>query len=82
VHDATYTAEEYIRHRGWGHSTYDDAVALALDAGVDELVLFHHKPERSDEEIDRCVATSRARVEGLGGRLNVVAASEGMSLTV
>lgn len=82
VHDATYTTEEYVRHRGWGHSTYDDAVSLALDAGVAELVLFHHKPERNDEEIDRCVAESRARVAAKGGRLSVVAAIEGMSLTV
>src|SRR3954464_10647244 len=38
IHDATYTSEEYQRHRGWGHSTYEEAVALALDAGVEELV--------------------------------------------
>jgi len=44
VHDATYTNDEYDRHRGWGHSTYDDAVTLALDAGVKQLVLFHHRP--------------------------------------
>jgi len=30
VHDATYTSDEYWRHRGWGHSTYDEAVTLAL----------------------------------------------------
>jgi len=82
VHDATYTAEEYIRHRGWGHSTHDDAVALALDAEVDELVLFHHKPERSDDEVDQCVAKCLAQVKARGSRLKVVAASEGMSLTV
>jgi phosphoribosyl 1,2-cyclic phosphodiesterase len=82
VHDATYTAAEYARHRGWGHSTCDDAVALALDAEVDELVLFHHKPERTDDEIDQCVATCRALVESKGGRLKVVAASEGMRLSV
>jgi len=82
VHDATYTAEEYGRHRGWGHSTYDDAVQLALDGSVEQLVLFHHKPERSDEDVERCAAECRAVVAAHGGRVSVIAAAEGMSLTV
>src|SRR5215467_2270816 len=82
VHDATYTTDEYEKHRGWGHSTYEDAVTLALDAGVDRLVLFHHRPERSDDDVDKCVARCRAAVERRGGRLEVTAAAEGMTLSV
>jgi phosphoribosyl 1,2-cyclic phosphodiesterase len=81
IHDATYTTEEYERHRGWGHSTMGEALQLALDAGVPELVLFHHKPERTDDEMDRCVAECQARARDSGG-LHVHAASEGMMLTV
>jgi ribonuclease BN (tRNA processing enzyme) len=82
VHDATYTSEEYERHRGWGHSTYEDAVTLALDAGVEKLVLFHHRPERTDEEVDRCLEAARALVASRGGTMQVAAAAEGMTLTV
>ena len=82
VHDATYTAEEYQRHRGWGHSTYEEAVALALEAGVEELVLFHHRPERSDDEVDRCVQAARELVQSRGSAMRVIAAAEGMTLTV
>ncbi|HEY0996150.1 MAG TPA: MBL fold metallo-hydrolase [Gemmatimonadaceae bacterium] len=82
VHDTMYTAEEYRRHGGWGHSTYDDAVQLALDAGVERLVLFHHKPERGDAELDARVAECRARVARDGRPLEVIAAAEGMQLTV
>jgi ribonuclease BN (tRNA processing enzyme) len=82
VHDATYTSDEYERHRGWGHSTYEDAVALALEAGVEQLVLFHHRPERTDDEVDRRVAACRALVEAQGKRLIVTAAAEGMTLSV
>jgi ribonuclease BN (tRNA processing enzyme) len=57
-------------------------VALALDAGVDELVLFHHKPERSDDEVDQCVTRARELVASRGGTLRVTAAAEGMSLSV
>ena len=82
VHDATYTTEEYTRHRGWGHSTYEDAVRLALEAGVERLILYHHKPERTDDEIDECVAQCRAFAQERGGRLDIAAAAEGMTLTV
>ena len=82
VHDATYTALEYERHRGWGHSTYEDAVQLAIDAGIHTLVLFHHKPERTDDEVDQLAAECRALVERRGGSLRVVAAAEGLVLTV
>jgi phosphoribosyl 1,2-cyclic phosphodiesterase len=82
VHDTTYTAEEYDHHRGWGHSTYDDALALAIEAGVDTLVLFHHKPERSDDELDRRVERCREIVKERGVLLEIEAAAEGMTLTV
>lgn len=82
VHDATYTADEYARHRGWGHSTYQDVVALALEAGVEELILFHHRPERSDEEVDQWVTACQALAAGRGSALRVRAAAEGMTLTV
>jgi phosphoribosyl 1,2-cyclic phosphodiesterase len=82
VHDSTYTAEEYQRHRGWGHSTDEEAVLLALDAGVEELVLFHHKPERTDDEVDRSVARCQALVASRGGHTRIRAAAEGLTLNV
>ncbi len=82
VHDTMYTTEEYDHHRGWGHSTYQDALELALDAGVKQLVLFHHKPERSDDEVDRRVAECREMAARRGNGLDVVAAAEGMTLIV
>jgi phosphoribosyl 1,2-cyclic phosphodiesterase len=82
VHDTMYRADEYRNFVGWGHSTYEDAVELALEASVDRLVLFHHHPERTDEEVDRCVAACRELVQARGARLDVIAAAEGMTLIV
>lgn len=82
VHDTTYTAAEYDHHRGWGHSTYEDAVELSLDANVETLVLFHHKPERTDDEVDERAAECRAIVRRRGGQLSIVPAAEGLTLTV
>jgi phosphoribosyl 1,2-cyclic phosphodiesterase len=82
VHDTMYTTAEYDSFVGWGHSTHEQAVELALDADVERLVLFHHRPERSDDEVDRCVEGCRALVARRGRRLEVLAAAEGMTLSV
>lgn len=37
---------------GWGHSIIDDVCQLAIDAKVENLILFHHDPDRSDEALD------------------------------
>ena len=82
IHDATYTDEEYESHRGWGHSTYGDAVSLALESGVETLVLFHHSPDRADDELDVRLEECRHAVRVAERTLRVVAAMEGMELHV
>src|SRR6185436_2142223 len=51
VHDAQYTAEEYKLKLGWGHSSMEDAIKFAALAGVKHLLLSHHDPYRSDEQL-------------------------------
>jgi phosphoribosyl 1,2-cyclic phosphodiesterase len=49
VHDAQYTAEELPQRRGWGHSSYDQAMQVAEMAGAKRLALTHHDPDHDDE---------------------------------
>src|SRR2546428_13690858 len=44
IHDAMYTPQELEQHRGWGHSTFQEAGTLAAEAGVRRLVLFPPQP--------------------------------------
>jgi len=53
VHDSMFTAEEYPRFVGWGHSSIPQCLAFAQAAGVRQLVPFHHDPTHSDEQLDR-----------------------------
>ncbi len=63
IHDAQYTAAEFPARRTWGHSTIDYAVGLAEAAGAGRLVLFHHDPRRTDDELDSIAQSLRfARV--------------------
>ena len=82
IHDAMYTPQELEQHRGWGHSTYEEAVTLAQDAGAKQLVLFHHEPEHADEAMDGLVAAARKYAKTRGGPLEVTAAQEGMQVTL
>jgi len=51
IYDAHFTEEEYPRHKGWGHSTWQEGLKLTREAGVGRLILFHHNPERTDEKM-------------------------------
>ena len=75
IHDAQYTCADYERHRGWGHSTWRDAVNVSRDAGVSQLLLFHHDPDHSDTVIDQLVAQARHEFT------NTDAAREGSEFT-
>lgn len=77
IYDAQYLPEEYSGEKGpsrlgWGHSTFEAAAALAREARVGELVLFHHDPERTDAQVHELEARCRALFE------RTVAAREGM----
>ena len=48
IHDAQYTPDELKVKKGWGHSSWEQAVEVAEQAGVKKLALFHHDPEHND----------------------------------
>ena len=56
------------------------ALALALDAEVRKLVLFHHDPEHDDTEIDEMLETAQKIAASSGKSLEVDAAREGAEL--
>jgi phosphoribosyl 1,2-cyclic phosphodiesterase len=48
IHDGQYTPEELSSHRGWGHSSWAQAVEVAEQAKVKRLVITHHDPDHDD----------------------------------
>ncbi|OVE78679.1 MBL fold metallo-hydrolase [bacterium I07] len=55
IHDAEFTEAEYERTKTWGHSTYNDALKLALSADAGCFGLFHHNQDRTDAALDKIV---------------------------
>jgi ribonuclease BN (tRNA processing enzyme) len=82
MHDAMYTPESLERHRGWGHSSYAEAIELAAEAGVGRLVLFHHRPEHDDAAMDDIVSAAQELADRGDRPVEVIAATEGMTLTL
>lgn len=80
IHDAEYTTEEYRTRKTWGHSTYKDALELAMEAGVKQFVLFHHNQERIDTALDEIVTDCRNRIEQCSKNLECSAAFRGMEI--
>ena len=53
VYDAQYTQAEYKPYKiGWGHTSCEYAIDAARRNRVKRLVLFHHDPTRTDEQMD------------------------------
>lgn len=75
IHDAQFLDAEAGTARAYGHSTVEEALRLAEQAGVGRLVLFHHAPARTDVELDLIEESVRARED-------VVVAREGMVLQI
>jgi phosphoribosyl 1,2-cyclic phosphodiesterase len=74
IYDAQYTPDEYPSKVGWGHSTWQAGADLARAAGVPQLVLFHHDPNRTDAQLAAIEAEAHAHLPG------TIAAREGLVL--
>jgi ribonuclease BN (tRNA processing enzyme) len=51
IMDAQYADDEYEAHRGWGHSTWQEATALAEACEVADLRITHHGPDNDDNNL-------------------------------
>ena len=60
VYDSAYTEDEYPKFKGWGHSTWQEAVKVAQEARSKRTFLFHHDPTHDDAFMDEIGASASA----------------------
>lgn len=77
LHDCQYDEAEYSTRHGWGHSTPRQAARIAKAAGVGHLLLFHHDPSHSDEQVEALAEEARR----LAAPIKVSIAREGETIT-
>ncbi|MFH1723694.1 MAG: MBL fold metallo-hydrolase [Elusimicrobiota bacterium] len=80
IHDAQYTDQEYEKTRGWGHSSYSSATRFAIESGARRFCIFHHDPDRTDDDLDRQVEYCARLIREAGASVECFAAREGMSI--
>jgi phosphoribosyl 1,2-cyclic phosphodiesterase len=76
IFDCTYLEAEKAARVGWGHSTWNDGVRLANEAGAAPLCLFHHDPSHDDTFMDDLTAQASA------ARPGTIAARDGLTITL
>lgn len=76
VHDAQYTAEDYLSiyapKQGFGHSTFDMAVDAKLQTNAEKLVFFHYDPSYDDSKLEELAK--------IYTKENIIMAKEGLEL--
>lgn len=82
IHDAQYLEQDMPYKHGWGHSLVSQACDLAAAAKVRHLILFHHDPDRTDEELDSIQEKSRLFFRTNHSDILCTVAYEGLTLTV
>ena len=77
IHDAQHRADEFPAKAYLCHSAVEYACSLATISGAGRLAMFHHDPERTDDEIEATVARLSKGAFGA-----VFAAAEGQHVDV
>ncbi|MCG6937001.1 MAG: MBL fold metallo-hydrolase [Gammaproteobacteria bacterium] len=78
IHDAQYTQEDMPHKHGWGHSLISQVRQLAVDAEVGALVMFHHDPDRTDNELDEIARENEIFFSGKNASIRSLCAYEGL----
>lgn len=79
IHDAQYVENDMPGKHGWGHSLISQVRQLAVDAQVQNLVMYHHDPERTDNELDEIAGDSARFFTSRSSRIGSYIAAEGLT---
>ena len=82
IHDAQYLEKEYLTYKGWGHSSIENVFEMAAKAEVERLVITHHDPNRTDDDLDRITEIMNHEIEQRGIYMTFIPAQEGMVIEV
>ena len=80
IHDSQYIVADMPGKSGWGHSVVDNVLTLGARSEARKLILFHHDPNRTDQDLDAIGDTSTERMKAVSKATEIVVASEGLTL--
>ncbi len=81
IHDCAYSLAVYQTRRSWGHSCGPALAAVAKEAQARRVLLFHHDPDNTDDEVQAINQEFQTALNTLGAAIPSEPASEGMTYT-
>lgn len=84
VFDTQYTFVDSLQKIDWGHSSVQVATDIAIKSNVKKLILFHHDPSYSDDNMDAMTiqALKYREMMAPSHQLEIETAYEGLELTI
>ena len=76
IHDSHFTIEDLKIYKGWGHSSWQQCVDIAITSRVKQLCLFHFSPNYNDEKIKEIEKDAQKKF------LNTMAVYQGLQLDI
>ena len=76
IHDAHFTINDLIDHKGWGHSSWKQAVDVAIKSKAKKLILFHHSPDYSDKKVSEIEDNAQKKFP------NTISAYQGLEIQI
>jgi ribonuclease BN (tRNA processing enzyme) len=80
IHDCQYNKSDYPEKKDWGHGFLTEVLALANAAQVQTLVLTHHDPLRTDDQLDDMLDTAKQWIKQHNATFECVMGYEGLTL--
>ena len=74
IHDSHFSNEDLKKFKGWGHSSYGEAINVANEANVKTLVLFHYSPSYNDDEVSHIEKEAKKTFK------NTIASKQGLKI--
>lgn len=76
IHDSHYTIRDLKTYKGWGHSSWKQAVDVAIVSKSKRLILFHYAPSYDDSQVEANEKNAQKQF------LNTTASYQGLSITL
>ena len=74
IHDSHFSINDLSKYRGWGHSSWKQAVDVAITAEAKQLILFHHSPNYDDSQIELNEKNAQKKF------INTIASYQGLTI--
>ena len=76
IHDSHYTINDLSDHKGWGHSSWKQAVDVAITARTKQLILFHYSPDYDDNQVEVNEKNAKKKF------INTIASYQGLTINL